>query len=206
MSTNDVEGLFRSGSKALTVSIMIAASAGAAQEAPEFVVTPVAEKSLEALPEGDLYWHVETFATLDEAQAAATEYSVAAEADGQAWLLTLGPETPPGSGGEHVVTVGPIDRFDAPEYLMRINVSDGPPGAKTSVHSHPGSEAIYILSGEATIEWPDRVEVAGEGESLAGAPPNTAMQAVSTGDETLVELIMFVVDATEPFSSPAVLE
>ncbi len=88
---------------------------------------------------------------------------------------------------------------------MRINVTDAPPGATTAVHSHPGSEAIYILSGETTIRWPDRTEVADAGEALTGAAPNTAMEAKSTGDEKLVELVMFVVDATKPFSSPAEL-
>ena len=103
-------------------------------------------------------------------------------------------------------TFGPIQRFDAPNYLLRINVTDAPPGAKTSVHSHPGSEAIYILSGEATIRWPDRTDVAAVGESLTGSPPHTPMEATSSGDEKLVELVMFVVDATQPFSTPAKLE
>lgn len=178
-----------------------------AQEQAEFVVNPVAEKVLTALPDGgDLYWHVATFATMEEAEAAATDAGVAAEVDGKAWLLTLGPEGAVEHGGENVATIGPIDRFEAPEYLLRINVSAAPPGSKTSVHSHPGSEAIYILSGEATIRWPDRTEVVGAGESLAGEAPHTPMEATSSGDEELVELIMFVVDAKEPFSTPAVLE
>jgi len=175
-----------------------------AQEEPKFVVEPVAEKALVALPEGgDLYWHVETFATMAEAEAAASDAGVPAEVGGKAWLLTLAPEDAAGHGGEAVATIGPIDRFDATEYLLRVNVSAAPPGTKTSVHSHPGSEAIYILSGEATIRWPDRTAVAGAGDSLAGEVPNTPMEATSSGDEDLVELIMFVVDAKQPFSSPA---
>jgi quercetin dioxygenase-like cupin family protein len=192
---------------ALLASAIVSAPLGAAaQEQPKFVVEPVAEKMIEALPDGELFWHAETFATIEEAEAAATETGVPAEAGGKVWLLTLGPEDLGQHGGEHVASFGPIDRFDAPEYLLRINVTDAPPGAKTSVHSHPGSEAIYILSGEATIRWPDSTDVAGEGESLTGSPPHTAMEATSTGDDKLVELVMFVVDATQPFSSPAELE
>ncbi|MDN5856331.1 MAG: sensor histidine kinase, partial [Actinomycetia bacterium] len=41
-----------------------------AQSLGKFVVTKMAEKPVPALPEGDLYWHVETFGSLDEARAA----------------------------------------------------------------------------------------------------------------------------------------
>jgi quercetin dioxygenase-like cupin family protein len=177
-----------------------------AQEQPKFVIETVAEKPLAALPEGELYWHAETFATIEEAKAAASDTAVPAEAGGKAWVLTLGPEGAAGHGGEHVATVGPLDRFDASEYLIRINVTDAPPGSKTSVHSHPGSEAIHVLSGEVTIRWPDHTDVAAAGESLTGQAPHTAMEATSTGDEQLVQLVMFVLDAKEPFSTPAALE
>ena len=190
----------------LGMALALTASATAAQDQPKFVVEPVAEKPLAALPDGDLFWHVETFATIEEAKAAATETGVPAEAGGKVWLLTLGPKDMASHGGEPVATFGPIQRFDAPSYLLRINVTDAPPGAKTSVHSHPGSEAIYILSGEATIRWPDRTDVAGVGESLTGSPPHTPMEATSSGDDKLVEMVMFVVDATQPFSTPAKLE
>lgn len=200
-------GTIRPSSPALLAAVIALTASGAvAQDQPEFMVETVAEKPLAALPEGELFWHAETFATIEEADAAAPETGIPAEVGGKSWLLTLGPEDMPGHGGDQVATIGPIDRFDASEYLLRIVASDAPPGAKTSQHSHPGSEAIYILSGEATVRWPDRTEVAGVGEYMAGAAPHTAMEAISTGDETLVELVMFVVDAKEPFSTPATLE
>jgi quercetin dioxygenase-like cupin family protein len=198
----------RLAARALLMMTLAMAPFGAgAQEHAHFVVDMVAEKSLPALPEGgDLYWHAQTFATMAEAEAAATDAGVPAEVHGKAWLLTLGPEGAAAQGGENVATIGPIDRFEAAEYLLRINVSAAPPGTKTSVHSHPGSEAIHVLSGEATIRWPGRTEVVGAGESLAGEAPHTPMEAASSGGEELVELIMFVVDANEPFSVPAVLD
>ena len=188
------------------MSLAPASWRAAAHEEPKFAVELLAEKALDALPDGDLFWQAETFPTLDDARQAATKTSVPAEAGGKVWLLTLGPKDMPRHGGERVAMIGPIDRFDAPAYLMRINVSAAPPGSKTSVHSHPGSEAIYVLSGEATIRWPDRTDVVGVGETLAGAAPNTAMQATSSGDNDLAELIMFVVDSTKPFGSPAHLD
>jgi quercetin dioxygenase-like cupin family protein len=177
----------------------------AAQSAAEFVVENVDEKPIDALPEGELYWTAETFPTLEAAEAAAGATSIAAEVGGKAWLLTLGPENAEGHGGEVVATVGPIQRFDASEYLLRINTTDAPPGSMTSVHSHPGPEAIYVLSGEATIEWRDRTQTIAAGEAEAGQPPHTPMMVTSTGEEDLVELVMFVVDATQEFSKPEVM-
>ena len=127
------------------------AGAASAQDAPKFVVAKVAERPLTGLPPGDLYWTAETFPTLDAAQAVTTDTAVAVEIDGVAWLLTLGPEDKVGHGGHWMTSIGPIDRFDAPSYMLRINVSDAPPGTETSVHSHPGSEAMYVISGEATV-------------------------------------------------------
>jgi hypothetical protein len=43
------------------------------------------------------------------------------------------------------------------------------------------------------------------GKAAAGHGPDTPMQASSSGSEDLRALIMFVVDATKPFSRPATL-
>jgi quercetin dioxygenase-like cupin family protein len=185
---------------------MLMPGEGAAQSQEKFVVEKIGERSIAALPDGDLYWTAETFSTLEEAEAAVGETNLAVELDGKAWLLTLGPKDDKGHGGEIVTSVGPIQRFDAPEYMLRINASNAPPGAETSTHSHPGSEAIYILSGEVTVRWPDRSEVFAKGESQAGEPPHTPMVATSTGDEDLVELIMFVVDPTQDFAKPETMD
>ncbi len=181
---------------------MLMPGEGTAQSQDKFVVEKIGERSIAALPDGELYWTAETFPTLEEAQAAVGETNLAVELDGKAWLLTLGPQDDKGHGGEIVASVGPIQRFDAPEYMLRINVSNAPPGTETSTHSHPGSEAIYILSGEVTVRWPNRTEVFAKGESQPGQPPHTPMIATSTGDEDLVELIMFVVDPTQDFAKP----
>lgn len=177
-----------------------------AQEAPKFVVTKVAEKPLTRLPDGNLYWTAETFSTLDAANAAATDAAIAVEIDGMSWLLTLGPENKVGHGGQWMASIGPIDRFDAPSYMVRINVSDAPPGTETSVHSHPGSEAMYVIAGEATVNWPGKTAVIKAGEGSPGQPPHTPMLAASTGDDTLKELIMFVVDPSQEFATPAKMD
>ena len=118
---------------------------------------------------------------------------------------TLGPEDKVGHGGHWMTSIGPIDRFEASSYMMRINVSDAPPGTKTSVHSHPGSEAMYVMSGEATVRWPSKTSIIKAGEGSPGQPPHTPMLATSTGDGTLKELIMFLVDPSQDFAKPATM-
>jgi hypothetical protein len=117
----------------------------------------VVEKKLAQLPAGPLYWRIETFPALSEAQAVAGPTSLAAEISGKAWLFTLGPKDGSTRGGSKVFEIGPVPAIKAPEYLLRINHASGPPGAKTSVHTHPGSEAFYVLKGKLGQRTPHGV-------------------------------------------------
>jgi quercetin dioxygenase-like cupin family protein len=174
-----------------------------AAQAQKFDVTPVTEKKVSQLPTGPLFWRVDTFPTLAKAQAAAGPTALAAEVDGKAWLFTLGPSGGSSSGGSKVAEIGPVPAINAPEYLLRVVRSGGPPGATTPVHTHPGSETFYVLSGELTQKTPGGVNRVSAGQSMPGHPPNTPMQVSSTGTSDLSALVMFVNDATKPFSSPA---
>jgi hypothetical protein len=172
----------------------------------EFVVEPVAEKKLEQLPAGPLYWRLENFATLAQAQAATGPTSLAADVSGKVWLFTLGPPGGAPPGGSKVAEIGPVPPITAPEYLLRINHASGPPGAKTPVHSHPGSEAFYVLAGRLGQKTLAGVHYANAGEVMNGHGAGTAMEVFSAGPSNLDQLVMFLVDATKPFSVPAKLE
>jgi hypothetical protein len=50
-----------------------------AAQAQKFDITPVAEKKVSQLPSGPLFWRVDTFPTLAEAQAGARSTALAAE-------------------------------------------------------------------------------------------------------------------------------
>jgi hypothetical protein len=171
----------------------------------KFLVKPVAEKKLQQLPAGPLYWRVENFPTLAQAQAAVGLNSLAAEVAGKVWLFTLGPSGGSTPGGSKVVEIGPVPALTASEYLLRINHSGGAPGTKTSVHTHPGSEAFYVLTGRLSQETPYGVGHAEAGTPMNGRGADIPMQVSSSGTSDLNALVMFVVDATRPFSSPAKL-
>lgn len=187
---------------ALTLmGLLLAPSVATAQQ--KFVVKPVAEKKLKQLPAGPLYWRVENFQTLAQARAAEGATSVAAEVAGKDWLFTLGAKGGSTPGGTEIADIGPVPPVSAPAYLLRINNGSGAPGAKTPVHSHPGSETFYVLTGRLDQKTPQGVAHVEAGQSMPGHAPGTPMQVSSSGTSALNVLVMFVVDATKPFSSPA---
>ncbi len=167
------------------------------------VIKALAEKKVAELPAGQLFWRIENFAALAQAQAAAGPWALVAESAGKVWLFTLGPAAGSAAGGIKVAEFGPIPRVVAPQYLLRINEANGPPGSTTPVHTHPGSEAFFVLAGEQSIRSPHGVMLVKVGQLEAGHGADTPMQVSSSGSTDLHALVMFVVDATRPFSSPA---
>lgn len=196
----------------LVSALYILQPAAAAEEV--YVVKPVAQKKVKQLPAGPLYWRVDNFPTLAEAQAAigpdrwnpdTVSYdattSLAAEVAGKAWLFTLGPKGGSTPGGTKVAEIGPVPEITASEYLLRVNHGFGPPGAKTPVHSHPGSEAFYIVAGRLGQKTLHGEKHAEAGQTMNGHPADMVMQVFNSGTTELTALIMFVVDANRPFSS-----
>ena len=171
--------------------------------AQKFVIEPVAEKKISQLPAGPLFWRIDNFPTLAQAQAVAGPTGLAAEVAGKVWLFTLGPKGGSSPGGSKVAEIGPVPPITAPEYLLRINQTGGPPGVKTPVHTHPGSETFYVLTGQLGQKTPHGVSHVDAGQSMLGHDPGTPMEVFSSGTSDLNALVMFVVDATNPFSSPA---
>ena len=201
----------------LGIGLLSAPSPVAAQA--QYIVQPVAEMKVKQLPKGELFWRVESFATLDEAKAAAPPYrwnpntvsydglpSLTAEVAGKAWLFTLGPKDGATTGGTKVAEIGPVPPLSAPEYLLRVNYGHGPPGAITPVHTHPGSEAFYVIAGRLGQRSPHGVMNVEAGHSMNGHPAGMTMEVFNGGTTELAALIMFVVDATKPFSVPAKFE
>ncbi len=187
----------------LTSGFCLLPSAAIAQQ--PLVIKALAEKKVAELPAGDLSWRIENFAALAQAQAAAGTWGLAVESTGKFWLFTLGPAGGSSAGGTKVAEVGPIPRVTASEYLLRINEASGPPGSVTPVHTHPGSEAFFVLAGEQSIRGPHGIMHVKAGKPEAGHGANMPMQVSSSGSTDLHALVMFVVDATKPFSSPATL-
>ncbi|RUV00520.1 cupin domain-containing protein [Mesorhizobium sp. M6A.T.Cr.TU.017.01.1.1] len=169
----------------------------------KFAVEPVVEKKVRELPSGPLYWRLENFPTLAQAQSAAGPTSLAAEVAGKVWLFTLGPKDGSTTGGTKVAEIGPVPPISASEYLLRVNRAGGSPGVKTPIHTHPGPEAFYVLAGKLGQRTPHGVAYAEAGTTMVGHGADTPMEVFNAGTSDLDELAIFVVDANRPFSSPA---
>jgi hypothetical protein len=201
----------------ICVAAVLQSPAAWAADVP-YVVKPVAEMKVKELPKGPLFWRVENFPTLEQAKAAAPAYrwnpdtvtyegwpSLTAEVAGKAWLFTLGPQGAATPGGTKVAEIGPVPTLSAPEYLLRVNYGSGPPQAKTPVHSHSGSESFYVVAGKLGQRTPDGTNYVEAGHTMNGHMGGMPMEVFNAGMTDLSALIMFVVDATKPFSVPATL-
>ena len=169
------------------------------------VAKPLVVKKLADLPAGPLFWRIENFRTVAQAQAAAGPTGLVAESGGKIWLFTLGPAGRSSADGTKVAEIGPLPPVVAPQYLLRITETTGAPGRMTRVHTHPGVEAFYVLAGEMSQRTPRGVTRLGTGQSAVGSDADTPLQNSSSGSTDLHMLVMHVVDATKPFLSPATL-
>lgn len=166
----------------------------------------LAEKKVAKLPTGPLFWRIDNFRTVAEAQAAAGPTALIAEAAGKIWLFTLGPTGNAPSGGTKVAEIGPLTVVTGTEYHLQVREANNVPGFRSPVHTHPGSEAFYVLSGELALKSSQGVERVTGGQSLLGPRAGNSMQASNDGSTNLHMFVMFVLDADKPFSSPAAFD
>lgn len=185
---------------ALVCTVISFASLASAQP---LSVKPVVEKKVKQLPAGPLYWRIENLPTLAQAQAAEGPTALAAEVAGKVWLFTLGAPGGSTAGATKVAEVGPVPPIAAQEFLLRINESGGPPGATTAQHTHPGSESFYVLAGRLGQKTPEGDHQVDVRKTMTGKGADTPMEVYSAGSTDLHALVMFVVDASKPFSSHA---
>jgi hypothetical protein len=170
------------------------------------VIKPLVEQTVAELPKGPLFWRVENFSTVAQAQEEGGPTGLVAEAGGKVWLFMLGPAGTMTGYGDKVAFIGPLPEVVATQYLLRINEVSGPLDSISAVHTHPGSEAFYVIAGETSQRTPHGVTRVTVGQSMVGHGAETPMQDSSSGAADLHSLVMFVVDASKPFSSPANLQ
>ena len=120
-------------------------------------------------------------------------------------LLTT-PEAPPPPGladAEQLFISETLEGVPQPPVRIAFIRVELPMGSQTSVHTHPGSEFIYVTEGDIdyqnAIIGTERMQ-AGDVHML---PADTAVQKRNPEGETAVFLSWFIVDPDEPFAPEA---
>ena len=152
------------------------------------------------LPEGltePVFWHIDRFDSPERARAAVGSTSIAFDAAGAWWLMTIERDTTDHRGGQHVTQVGPLPLPRAARYTMMVQSAVFMPGMYSLPHHHSGVEAVYVLEGEACYETPTRAAKLQKGETLA-LPGDTPMRAVVTGTARRHVLAVIVHDGAQP--------
>ena len=152
-----------------------------------------------ALPDGlrePLFWHIDRFESLERARSAVGAASVAFEAAGASWVMTIESQTSDHHGGEHVVQVGPLQLPSATKYAMQAFSVAWTPGLYSLVHHHSGVEAFYVIDGEQRLQTPTASKM-GPGDTAA-LPAGVVMRVMSTGTTLRRALAVLVYDAAQP--------
>jgi hypothetical protein len=112
-----------------------------------------------------MFWHLDKFSTLALAEKAKGPHSIARQALGQNWLLTIAEAGWRPNGSEHIAEIGPLQLDLAIQYVAQYMEAVMDPGMETRVHRHPGPDAwvhrrrrdLFVDPGRQT-SWKARSE------------------------------------------------
>ena len=151
----------------------------------------------------NIYWHIDRFETLEAARNAAGPNSVAAEAHGSFWLMTVEDRSEDHHGGQHVSLIGPVVRPTAGPLTMRVQSSLLSPGSITPVHTHSGPEVFFIVKGEQCLDMPDGGQHLMAGKTFV-LPSGKVHRGRITGSTSRGALALILHDAAQPASQDLV--
>ena len=162
--------------------------------------TILASRPLRGSLTDPVYWHLDSFDSLEAAKKASSPDGVAAEAHGSVWLMTVEARTGEHHGGRHVAWIGPLAAAAADGYTMRVQSSLLLPGATTPVHTHSGPEVFYVVDGEQCLETQEVGRRLGPGQSLV-LPAGVIHRGRVIGAGARRALALIVHDAARPASN-----
>ena len=188
--------------------LLVARIASAQQEEPvcvensperhgEIGCSIVERKPLPTTLKEPVFWHIDRFDSPERAQAAVGPSSIAFEAHGSWWLMSVGPESDDHHGGQHVaqLKLSPLPKADA--YTMVVISAYIPAGMTSRVHFHSGVEAFYDVDGEQCLETKEKAFPMKKGDTLVVAT-GTIMRLVATGTKPRRDFAIIVHDSSKP--------
>jgi len=157
----------------------------------------VEKKPLPADLKEPVFWHIDRFDSSERAQAGVGPTSIAFDAHGSWWLMSVGPESEDHYGGQHVAQVKLSPLPQATSYSMLVISAYIPTGMTSRVHLHSGVEAFYTVDGAQCLETKDRAFKMGKGDTLV-VPTGITMRLVATGTTPRRAFAIIVYDSSMP--------
>jgi quercetin dioxygenase-like cupin family protein len=161
-----------------------------------------ADGVLGRLPQSPIFWHLDTYSTLAEAEAAKGPRGTVVESLGKVWLLTIDVAGWRPPGGAHVAEIGPLPVKEDAKYAVQYMEAIFTPGMTAPAHRHSGPEAWYTVAGETCLETPDGKLVGRAGGSQVIVPGGPPMHLTATGTEIRRALVLILHDSTKPPTTP----
>jgi quercetin dioxygenase-like cupin family protein len=158
-----------------------------------------ATETLEKLPPAAVFWHLYEYPTRAAAEAAKPRsFGTVAESLGRVWLYVIAAKDWRPASGQRVAVIGPLRVSPAAQYTARYMEAVFPPGMQTSVHTHSGPEAWYLLNGAQCLQTPDSESItrAGQGAVVPMGPP---MVLTGMGTEMRRSVVLVLHDTGEPW-------
>jgi quercetin dioxygenase-like cupin family protein len=163
----------------------------------------IAHTEVGALPGGEVFWHLDTYATRADAERAKGSRGTVVESLGKIWLLTIGPAGWRPTEGTRVAEIGPLPAEAASKYSAQYMEAVFTPGMTAPAHRHSGPEAWYTLTGETCLETPTGKMIGRAGGAHVIVPSGPPMHLTATGTETRRALVLILHDAAQPPTTPA---
>ena len=162
-----------------------------------------ARELLSELPQGPLYWHLDSYPSVQAAEAAKEPGGAVVESFGKVWLFSLAKAEWRARGGHHVAEIGPLPVTPADKYAAVYMEGVFKPGMASEVHRHPGTEAWFTLEGEMCVETPAGKQTQGANGPSVIVPAGLPMELLGTGTVVRRSLVLILQDESKPRSSHA---
>ena len=157
----------------------------------------VIDAGLGQLPRAPIFWHLDSYPTRPEAEAARGPRGTVVESLGRVWLFTIEVAGWRPRNGQRVAEIGPLPVRDGLDYSAQYMEAIFTPGMMAATHTHSGPEAWYTSAGETCLETPEGKQVGRPGQYVivAGGLP---MHLTATGTELRRSIVLILHETSKP--------
>lgn len=157
-----------------------------------------AKEALGVLPSGTYLWHLYTFDTAAQAQAAKGPHSTVVQSLGKVWLFTIADDGWRPATGTLVAKLGPLTVEPGVDYEAVYMQSIFNPGMTAPLHTHSGMEAFYTLTGDTCLETSEGVQNARGPGNIVLVEGGLPMSLMATGTEKRRGVVLILHDSKQP--------